>query len=521
MYAKYSGLRVNYNKTQIMRLGSLKNADSELITQGTISWSRRIKILGIVFSADKHEMIRINYENVIKKIENIMGSWHSRSLSIIGKIVVINTLVISQLVYCFSSMYTPDEIVFKKIDKIIKNYIWEGKPAKIKYEMLKQQQTKGGVKLCDIRAKNAAIKTKWFKKAIAKNSIWSNYAIERLQLPASMVIECNCNNKDLVKVVEASIWRDAWMAWNVVNYKEEITEPQEIMQQTVWYNSKVKKNGNVMVHNNLMNKGLKKVKDIFNTSTKNIITIEQFKNKFQYDNYLEYWAIILAIPKEWIQKLKNTNFRKLEPALGVNFDKVNFTKENYWAIINKHESKDVAKNYWEKELHTQIIDSSWYKIWQLPFRLSLDTKLQSFQYRLLSCKIITNVKISKWNPEQSSLCYYCKKEPETVTHLFVTCQVIMKLWKALIKWLNYMLQTNVTLNPTLIICNNYQGQYKEAINVILLITKQAIYANRCIKEDLTFMKLMCKIQEYRKIEKIIASKTNKMSVYYRRWDKIE
>ena len=117
-------LRINYDKTQILHLGSLKNTDAKLITQGTISWSCRVKMLGIRFSADTQEMIQLNYEVLLRKMEKITMAWGNRDLTLIGKTLVINTLVASQYTYYFMNTYSPTPKIFDKMYKIVKNYFW-------------------------------------------------------------------------------------------------------------------------------------------------------------------------------------------------------------------------------------------------------------------------------------------------------------------------------------------------------------------------------------------------------------
>ena len=67
-FCDFSGLKINYDKTQIMRIGSLKNSDATLYTQKSISWSRRVKILGMTFTPDSEETIEINYKCLMEKM---------------------------------------------------------------------------------------------------------------------------------------------------------------------------------------------------------------------------------------------------------------------------------------------------------------------------------------------------------------------------------------------------------------------------------------------------------------------
>ena len=124
-----TGLKINYNKMLIMRLGSLRESEAKLITQSMISWSCRVKILGLYFIPDSNDMLTLNYGNLVSKIKKIIESWHNRDLTIMGKITIVNTLVVSQMVYCFLNTYSPNVNYTNMLEKLIKKYLWHDKPS--------------------------------------------------------------------------------------------------------------------------------------------------------------------------------------------------------------------------------------------------------------------------------------------------------------------------------------------------------------------------------------------------------
>ena len=70
-FYKSVGLKVNYNKTEVMRLGSLKNTEAKLYSQMQIKWSSGpVKILGIMFP-DDDQVIKIWHRK--SKINSVFG----------------------------------------------------------------------------------------------------------------------------------------------------------------------------------------------------------------------------------------------------------------------------------------------------------------------------------------------------------------------------------------------------------------------------------------------------------------
>ena len=79
----------------------------------------------------------------------MLNLWKVRNLSLKGKVTVINALALSPLIYLASVIHVPDQVI-KEVKNIIVNFIWDGKPAKIAYDVLIQQLQDGGLKLVDM-----------------------------------------------------------------------------------------------------------------------------------------------------------------------------------------------------------------------------------------------------------------------------------------------------------------------------------------------------------------------------------
>ena len=122
----FSGLNNNYDKTQVLRIGSLKDSDAQLITQKPLSWVKEITVLGVKFTATTQEMPELNYEVVLNKLEGAIVNWTNRSLTILGKILVLNTLLASQFVYKFLCLHSPSQVL-SAYRKLATEFLWNSK----------------------------------------------------------------------------------------------------------------------------------------------------------------------------------------------------------------------------------------------------------------------------------------------------------------------------------------------------------------------------------------------------------
>ena len=70
-------------------------------------------------------------------MKNLLATWKCRKLSIKGKVTTINTLVVSPLIYLANVIYVPPQVI-TEIKEIIVDFLWDGKPPKIAYNVLIQ-----------------------------------------------------------------------------------------------------------------------------------------------------------------------------------------------------------------------------------------------------------------------------------------------------------------------------------------------------------------------------------------------
>ena len=89
----------------------------------------------------------------------------------------------------------------------------------------------------------------------------------------------------------------------------------------------------------------------------------------------------------------------------------------YSVLINEKKSQDSDPPYEETD---------WHKIFELPFKITRDSKLQWLQFQTLHRILPTNYYLHKLKLIESPNCSFCRKHPETIDHLFVECYEVKK-----------------------------------------------------------------------------------------------
>ena len=85
--------------------------------------------LGVHFSYDSERAKKLNLEDKIATLEKTLNNWKRRKLTLLGKIHIVKTLGLSKLIYSASVLAMSKHTV-EKINKIIFNFLFDGKPAK-------------------------------------------------------------------------------------------------------------------------------------------------------------------------------------------------------------------------------------------------------------------------------------------------------------------------------------------------------------------------------------------------------
>ena len=168
-FGKASGSRLNKHKTQGLYFGKWKNRSDHPFG---ISWVKKIKIFGILFGdTTEFELWNPVYQKIIKTL----NLYRNRVLSLYGKSIIINVMVLSKLWYMCSVLCIPNHFIVL-IEREIFNFIWEGKIELLRRNILCFPKLKGGINLVNIRLKIFSLQSSQIMKIIhCQNLSWIHF----------------------------------------------------------------------------------------------------------------------------------------------------------------------------------------------------------------------------------------------------------------------------------------------------------------------------------------------------------
>lgn len=101
----------------------------------------------------------------LKEFEKILDSWRIRKLTIFGKCQIINSLIVSKLLYVATILEYPEQNTIKQINRIIFSFLWGNR------ESTYPTHLEGGIGITDFELKIKAIKAAWVSKLVQSDNV--------------------------------------------------------------------------------------------------------------------------------------------------------------------------------------------------------------------------------------------------------------------------------------------------------------------------------------------------------------
>ena len=188
-FGKYAGLKLNIHKTQGMLLGNLKY---ETVKNININWTEQpIKCLGIWFGRSSL-VSEYNWDKKLKTMEDKIQIWKQRNLTLFGKVLIIKSMVLSNITLQASVLPIPDTIE-KKLNRLIFNYLWSSN-EKIKRTVVIRTLNEGGLNVTDIESWFLSLKTAWIPRLYNSGHKWTcifNYYLSKNGLNTHWLLATN------------------------------------------------------------------------------------------------------------------------------------------------------------------------------------------------------------------------------------------------------------------------------------------------------------------------------------------
>ena len=484
-----SGLEINTSKTEAMWLGAWRNrTDSPY----NFKWPQEpIQALGIYFSYNSDAANNLNFAEKIIKLENTLKSWKRRKLTLHGRIKIVKTLGLSKLIYNTSVLEIPVNYV-KEINRISFEFIWEGKPPKIKRKTIIANISHGGLKMMDFELMDKALKIAWIKRITDQNDpAWKVIPEFTTAQYGGLPFLTNCqyDTKNLNLDNLPPFYRTLlkyWQEYNTIKFAEE----HHIQDKIIWNNSRVLIGNQPIFYKPLFQAHITRIKDLLKDDN-TFLSLDEIQLKVNTKiPFTLYHGLIAAIPAEWKQKLKQNNLHETTPP---QVEDPPSTKVAYAALLNNNINPPSAEN---RILNFGFTKENIHKVYSLPFLITKDSQLVAFQYKIIHHILPTRTSLFRAGIAENDICTLCETEKQTISHLLYHCTVSKAFWQKFTGWWRENFEQTINLTETTVLYGCHEDiENKQALNVTLLIAKYHIFATSACIGNLCFDGFLLRLQD--------------------------
>ena len=436
-FSKASGLSLNEAKSKLMWLGPLKHKRTPVCG---IEAHDKIKSLGIYFSACS-SCVADNVEPITHKIENVMKVWRQRTLTLKGRITVSKSLIASQLVYLCSCIKIPKHSI-RTIQSNIMRFLWRGRPPKVSKSTLVQEISDGGLKAVDVELFCKSLHMTWLRRIhLCREALWRKLLQARIgKYDLSDMIGTALGRDEIKRMKIPSFYLDV-----LLEFQNFICTPLDstvdIQKEMLWFNKSIRTNGKTWFINGMYRAGIKFIDDLL-SHRGHIMSLSELKIAFPEVrvNFLTYMRLIRSIPQMWKDKILSGHFQKLstddkansrECKLGTKILKIDelCSSHFYQSWINN--SVPAAVLNWESKGYHM----DWGKVFQLPYRCTISTRLQTLHYRIVHRFLPTNRFLFTRRVIDNPLCSFCN-QIDSLEHFIYECVTVRHIWQKIFQTLH-------------------------------------------------------------------------------------
>ena len=521
-FSLISGLEINKSKSECLYVGNEIEPGENV---AGIPYVDMLKILGFYFGHSKVICEYNNFYNKLAKMQKILNIWRQRHITIFGKNLLINALILSLVSYQ-AHVKEPPEPFKKELKSIIKTFLWSGGVPKIAHNSAISDWEGGGFRCKQIDKFLESLKIKFLKKINFQNpDRW-------MLLPIKWITDhfgCNTSFDILSCQIEIpdrfngnEFYFQALKSW------ERLTnvQPQnitELFSMNIWFNRHLKTNLNQA----LFQKGFVYIKDLF---PENKLVDPQTVLDLTFAEQFALYGIKRNLPNRWVSLVNTTEYITIhkQTLFQGRSGKIDIAKANnkdiYEALISSDVQLPIGFEKWCLEYpidHTNIGN-----IFKLAKSCANDTFTQCFQYKILCGILPTQEYLFRYRVPgmeiENNHCLMCKVERGTMEHCLFDCEMLqgfLDLVKAVVE--NSALDGH-TLSRRDIIFGRYENLLQnKGLNHFLLELKKFIFYN--VQKDyrsppeLLLRRLLSRIKLLIIKEKQIAIAAKRFDTFEEKW----
>ena len=468
-----SGLKINVDKTKVVKFGQQRDSRNNICPDLKLIWTEKFTSLGINYDVtDLKNITDLNIEPKVLEIQKLIRIWQLRNLTLIGKITIIKSLLISKFIHILLSLPSPKVSLFVKIDSLFDLFMWNGSTPKFRKKIMENRIEDGGLQYPNIRHIDATMKVSWFKRLYKTVGGWAS-------LPNSLgmsniYIYGDLYQRKLLCSITNIFWKDTIKALLLINKHQIFHGKESLLTTPIWYNSHMIAGINL----NWVERGLITINDLMDEDG-DILSREDIASKWNVEcNFLLHFKLkkkINAICRSQINMFPNPL-----PQMSHILYKVEIgnkgNKNIYYNSLGKNLTEIVTlTEKWSHTLNLDIDTQMLHTAFKVAKNHSPSVYQHFLQYKLLYRRTVTNKMLKKMKITDSELCLFCK-EIETIEHAYLECRNSSNLWSNTVSWVREIHDPHFMISDIEKMVGSTINNH--IVNLITISVKDVIYQKR-------------------------------------------
>jgi len=522
-----SGLELNAEKTEILKLN--KNDETTI----TVKYNKRIfyirmveklKICGLFYSNNEEEEYTLNVLDKINKLSYKIKQWTPRHLTMEGKILIIKTFGLSQLIYNMQTYkFKPQDL--KNVEKLIFNFIWSTNEKqngidRISRKVMKNEFEEGGMRVTDVDCLDRSLKLRQFIRADNSKHVISKLqkiivgtqsekSTLRQEYYNITTEECICSSAQETLNIMIDYNRDQYCKMEEHEYESDKNLIEELA--TINLETYLKRKNRMFVLcilKPLTNLGITSLGEL----------VQSYEHEMDRNLNKAMQLVISAFPKKLVNIVKCYNGEA--NALGTTLKYIRLMEDKRIAI------ETVTAKDLQKSLKNALgrVESMNFKN-----KLAIDdfnpsnitivrkhcknAKLRNIYFRLIHNDFFTQSRMMRYKMITSDKCPRCE-EVETTEHLLWGCSHSKQMWKL---YNNFMIKLGRNENTITTYKQIFNaGENKGITTIKIKLIQEMIQIKRPTNWDKNRMDLL--INEIVNIEKYNHKINHKLKEFNTKWN---
>lgn len=462
-------------------------------------------------------------------MKNTCNAWGNRILSYKGKVTVFNVLVASLLQYVVTNSLTPE------VKKVACDFLWSGKRSKIAYDTVIQDTEHGGLRLTDMEARVRACLLSWAKRVILSPGSTADNLIRVFCGETNPVLIWAAKRDFSERLSQASpFYAQVLRNWH--EYHNTLPKGElGIRKEIIWNNPRIPsmaENRSRPRWNRWIEAEIMTVGQLCHPNENRLRGQQEIEEAFSIKpTFLEALAIRNSIPMQWRWALSKDfeGSSDFTYALEINdqeFDLMNSTPKSWYGAIVAGKRREIKRQLsWVRELSRPglPVEVDWEGTFTLPFKVTRETKLQSFHYRIANRIITCNKYLCDICMRENDNCEACG-ETDSICHFFVSCPPVRAFWGKLNTWceeqlgfpISFLTEKEVVLGLTE---NNGNPSRFRMVNWLILTAKYYIHRQKLFhNSEISLVPYLAEMRNRLRIERLACLWEGKPHKF-RLWDR--